>query len=116
MQNKFITVSFTHPTTSQVLKVELDPNLTAESIVNELLAINFISDNSPHDGYLLLIKDTGTIIQGSQTLAEGGVRNAGIIRVVPNVVAYGCPSAKQVKGLVPDCMLTEFEGLEPVSY
>ena len=28
----------------------------------------------------------------------------------PMAPLYGCPTAKEVPGIVPDCMLTEFEG------
>lgn len=83
MENAFINVVFMHPTTDQVMEVEVDPNMTADGAINELLATDFVPDNSTHGGYMLLIKDTNTVIHGSQTLAEGGVRDAGGIRVVP---------------------------------
>jgi len=67
-----INVTFLHPANGQDMEVEIDDSLTATAIVDELIADNFIPDNTSRGGYTLLIKDTQTEIGGSQTAASGG--------------------------------------------
>ena len=60
---------------------------------------------------------TGIELSGSDRLSLAGVQDGDPFYTpdrtgIQQPPLYGCPSAKQVKGLVPDCMLTEFEGLE----
>ena len=81
MANK-INVTFLHPTNGQDMEVEIDDSLTATAIINELIASNFIPDNSSRGGYKLLIKDTQTEIGGSQTAASGGAHDGSVIRVI----------------------------------
>ena len=81
MANK-INVTFLHPTNGQDMEVEIDDTLTATSVVNELMAANFIPDNSARGGYKLLIKDTQTEIGGGQTVASGGAKDGSTIRVI----------------------------------
>lgn len=77
-----ITVTFMHPTDGNTMEVEVDDSLTATAIINELIAANFIHDNSARGGYRLLIKDSNTEIGGSETLASGGAVDGGTIRVI----------------------------------
>lgn len=77
-----IDVTFLHPTNGQDMDVEIDDSLTATAVINELIACNFIPDNSSLGGYKLLIKDTQTEIGGSQTVASGGARDGSLIRVI----------------------------------
>ena len=81
MANK-INVTFLHPTNGQDMEVEIDDSLTATAVINELIASNFIPDNSSRGGYKLLIKDTQTEIGGSQTVASGGAHDGSTIRVI----------------------------------
>lgn len=81
MANK-INVTFLHPTNGQDMDVEIDDDLTATAIINELIACDFIPDNSRSGGYKLLIKDTQTEIGGSQTVESGGATDGSIIRVI----------------------------------
>ena len=43
---KAINVTFLHPTNGQDMEVAIDDNMTASAVINELLACNFIPDNS----------------------------------------------------------------------
>ena len=81
MANK-INVTFLHPTNGQDMEVEIDDSLTTTAVINELIASNFIPDNSSRGGYKLLIKDTQTEIGGSQTVASGGAHDGSVIRVI----------------------------------
>jgi len=78
-----INVTFVHPTTSETMEVEIDENLSSSAAINELIACNFIPDNSHLGGYELLIKDTQQRITGTQTVASGGAKDGGTIRVIP---------------------------------
>ena len=64
------------------MEVEIDETLTATSVINELIASNFIPDNSARGGYKLLIKDTQQEIGGSQTVSSGGAKDGSVIRVI----------------------------------
>ena len=88
MANK-INVTFLHPTNGQDMEVEIDDTLTATSVINELMAANFIPDNSARGGYKLLIKDTQTEIGGGQTVASGGAKDGSTIRVIGATDAGG---------------------------
>lgn len=81
MANK-INVTFLHPTNGQDMEVEIDDTLTATAVINELIASNFIPDNTSLGGYKLLIKDTQIEIGGSQTIASGGAVDGSVIRVI----------------------------------
>jgi len=81
MANK-INVTFLHPTNGQDMEVEIEDTLTATAVINELIASNFIPDNSSRGGYKLLIKDTQTEIGGSQTVASGEAHDGSVIRVI----------------------------------
>ena len=75
-------MTFLHPANGQDMEVEIDDSLTATAIVNELIAGNFIPDNTSRGGYTLLIKDTQTEIGGSQTVVSGGAQDGAVIRVI----------------------------------
>lgn len=77
-----INVTFLHPTNGQDMEVEIDDALTAAAVINELIASNFIPDNSSRGGYNLLIKDTQMEIGGAQTVAFGGAKDGSVIRVI----------------------------------
>lgn len=47
----------------------------------------------------------------SKTIEEYGWQNGQAIIAVGYSVAYGCPTAKELAGLVPECMLSEFKGI-----
>ena len=46
----------------------------------------------------------------SKTIEEYGWQNGQTIIAVSEGVAYGCPTAKDLPGLVPECMLLDFKG------
>jgi len=80
-------VVFLHPTTDSTMEVEIDDSMTADATINELVAANFITNGTENGGYELLIKDTRTRIRGAQTIASGGAKEGGVIRVVPETDA-----------------------------
>ena len=82
MSNR-MNVTFLNPTTGQNLEVELEDSITATQAINEMIAGEFIPDNTSRGGYTLLVKNTQKTISGSQTLADGGVQEGSVIRVIP---------------------------------
>ena len=77
-----INVTFLHPTNGQDMEVEIDDTMSATAAINELIATNFIPDNSSRGGYTLFIKDSQKEISGSQTFASGGAKDGSVVRVV----------------------------------
>ena len=77
-----INVTFLHPTNGQDMEVEIDDSMTASAVLNELIACNFIPDNSELGGYRLLIKSSQIDIGGSQTVASGKAKDGDMIRVI----------------------------------
>jgi hypothetical protein len=87
LMGKTINVTFLHPTNGQDMEVEIDDSMTASAVINELIACNFIPDNSELGGYRLLIKNSQIEIGGSQTVASGKAKDGGIIRVIATTEA-----------------------------
>lgn len=79
---KTINVTFLHPTNGQDMEVAIDDNMTASAVINELLACNFIPDNSELGGYRLFIKSSKIEIGGSQTIASGKAKDGDFIRII----------------------------------
>lgn len=77
-----INATFLYPTNGKDIEVEIDEDLTASAMINELIAANFIPDNASLGGYKLLIKDTQTEIGDSQTAASGGAKDGSVIRII----------------------------------
>jgi len=82
VNGKKINVTLLHPTNGQDMEVELNNGLTAEDIIEELIACNFIEDSSDKRHYKLFIKNSQTEISGKQTLISGGTIDGSVIRVV----------------------------------
>lgn len=76
-----LSVNFMHPTDGGVMTVTVEDAMTAQELVSELLANNFVPPDS--QGYQLSVVDTGTIIRDDQTLAQAGVRSGAKIKVLP---------------------------------
>lgn len=93
---KTINVTFLHPTNGQDMEVEIDDSMTASAVINELIACNFIPDNSELGGYRLLIKNSQIEIGGSQTVASGKAKDGGIIRIIATTEAG---DVRQSRGL-----------------
>lgn len=75
-----INVSFMHPTDGRVIDVDLDNSMTANEVIAELIANDFIPGSE--QGYNLSIKG-GAQIQNSQTLAVANVKNNDTLRIIP---------------------------------
>lgn len=52
---------------------------------------------------------TGKYCDRSKTIKEYGWQYGQTIKAVRECVAYGCPTAKELPGLVPECMLAHFD-------
>ncbi len=75
-----ISVDFIHPTDGRLMTATLDRAITAQEVIGELLASNFIDQ---HDGgYFLVAKGTGAVIRSAETFAEAQVVNGDILRIV----------------------------------
>ena len=69
-----------------------------------------------------VITEDGGALDMFLTLAENDVRSGNVLRLIPRSPAdlsalaelYGCPSARDLPGLVPPCMLVQGEGAESV--
>lgn len=82
-----LSVNFMHPTDGGVMTVTIDDAMTAQELMSELLANNFVP---PHpEGYQLSVVETGMIVRADQTLAEAGARNGAKIKVLPTAPAGG---------------------------
>jgi len=78
-----VNVNFLHPTDGRVISVTMDDTMTAQEIIAELLANNFVSP-AP-GGYELF--ESGNLLREDQTLADAGVRHGCKIRVTPSTNA-----------------------------
>ena len=75
-----LTLTFLHPTDGRKATVSMDPTITAEEAVGQLLANNFMP---PHQhGYQLAVKG-GRDLLPTQSFAEAGVVDGETIRIVP---------------------------------
>lgn len=81
-----IRVEFLHPTEGRTAQVELDPTMTTEEIIEELVAIEFLA-RSPL-GYCLARKG-GAVIASEYSLLAAGVADGGVIRVLYRTEAGG---------------------------
>lgn len=86
-QNK-IHVTILHPTDGTDMEVELYDSLTADEIVDELIACGFIERNEENKAqYQLFIKNSQTTIRGHQILAFGGAVDGSVLSVVSSVMS-----------------------------
>ena len=74
-------VKFIHPTTGATMEAAIDPNLTAAEVITALEQENFI-EPAHGDMHYILGVNGGDKVEGSQTLASGGLREGGTINVV----------------------------------
>lgn len=79
-------VTFVHPTTGATLTAQINPNLTADEVINALVAENFIERPDAELNYVLGITG-GSKVEGSQSLASGGLRDGSTVNVVSSYVA-----------------------------
>lgn len=74
------TVTFVHPTTGATLTAAINPNLTADEVVNALVSENFITPAEPGFHYELGVNG-GSKVGGSQSLASSGLRDGGTVNI-----------------------------------
>jgi hypothetical protein len=77
-------VNFMHPTDGRLGSGQFDDTMTAQDVIAELVANNFI----PHDdqGYALAIKG-GNMLDTNQSFRDAHVKNGDILRVIPQTDA-----------------------------
>ena len=80
---------FIHPTTGATLEAEINPNMTADEAISALVAENFIEAPDNTHRYVLGITG-GNKVEGSQSLASGGLRDGSTVNVVSSDVAGIC--------------------------
>lgn len=73
-------VTFIHPTTGATLTAQINPELTADEVINALVGENFITAPDTNHHYALGIK--GEMVEGSQTLASGGLKDGSTVTVI----------------------------------
>ncbi len=76
-----VNVSFMHPTDGRVMSAVVEAEMTAQEIIDQLLANDFVPEHG--HGYQLSIIESGNIIGGEQTLAGAGVSGHSKIKVLP---------------------------------
>lgn len=76
-----ISVKFVHPTDGRVMTVIVEDSMTAQEVVGELVAHNFVPSHG--QGYQLSVIESGNILGGQHTLAGAGVKRDSRIRVLP---------------------------------
>lgn len=76
-----ISVTIMHPLNEATMEVDVDETFTIGTIICELIAASFIPDFGVNR-YMLLNKEIGTIIEGSETLADAEASDGAEIRVV----------------------------------
>ena len=94
------------------LTAELEPEMTVDEIIQELIANGFIpNDNSGfHNPYALFSSGHGRI-SGQQAIGSSGFCDGDTVTVAWSVL-YGCPNAKTIPGVLPDFMMTAFDDFE----
>jgi len=83
-----IRVNFLHPTDGRILTVTLDETMTADEVIGELIANDFIAPNP--QGYNLTIKG-GKALASGETFLEADTKDDDTIRVIPATDAGGGP-------------------------
>ena len=79
-------VTFIHPTTNAQLQANINPELTADEVIAALVEENFIP--APTDDFVYSLSiNGGQKVQGSQTLASGGLKDGGYVSVFGTGIA-----------------------------
>lgn len=97
-----------------VLGVPVDA--TIRDVIYGLIAEGFLDEDTPSATTVLYNKDAdGGIFSGvryddrSKTVKEYGWQSGQTLIAIYECVAYGCPTGKELPGLVPECMLAHFD-------
>lgn len=92
----------------RLVLLNVRPDMTAREVLQRLI--------SAEDGYTVLAVD-GQVLYDNQLLSEAGVHAGSRLTVEvlctnPPIPLYGCPTARELPGAVPACMLSTFEGFD----
>lgn len=112
-------VTFLLPNGKEIV-AEVLPEITGREVLNFLTERGFVEDTRGMC-QLSLLSSTGEYMDEKKTLEEYGVRNGSRVRVIQewiggraDEILYGCPSAREVEGIVPSCMLDPVGGPEEI--
>lgn len=96
--------------------IDVPLEATIRDVIEGLLAANFLESNNGSTGYNFYRRESDGGISfdvkysdQSKRIKECGWKN-GDVFVVAYEALYGCPFAKEVPGIVPDCMLINWLG------
>ena len=111
-------VEFIHPLNGSILTAEIPIDLTVNEIINALVSEKFISAPDKMSGYGLAVNNNGEhLLEGEQKLSDAILKEGeNEVIIISQSVAYGCPTANDRIGLVPECMLTEYAGADEVTF
>lgn len=118
-----IELMFINPQHNSRVQVLCPQNILLCKIVDKLITNSFISQ--PQNGYSWRCTCRGRALNQYCTLSDLNLEENDCIYLYlkkepenpknfPMVTLYGCPSSKDVKGIVPDCMLVCFEDFQIV--
>jgi len=74
-------LTFTSPTDSKTLTAEVDPSMTAKTVLAELIGADFLPGQTAYSAYTL-VPTSGRAMLSTQTLSSAGVKNGEVIEVV----------------------------------
>jgi len=70
----FISISIAHPYDGSIYEVEVDPAVTPERCVGELIRVGFVKDLGSGDGSYVLCRENGRTLARQRSLYDSGVR------------------------------------------
>ena len=94
------------------ISIQVPEEMIVEDMLEQLEEASLIFPKSSTDFWVCTLEGETKSLDLNMTFAEIGLKNKDVIRISLSALAYGCPSAEEVPGLVPECMLTKYEGSE----
>lgn len=99
-----------------VVEFDVPVDATVGDVIVELINAGLLDADTPSTTTVLYTKDAdGGIFSGvkyddrSKTVKEYGWQSGQTLIAIYECVAYGCPTGKELPGLVPECMLAHFD-------
>ena len=87
--------------------------MIVEDMLEQLEEASLIFPKSSTDFWVCTLEGETKSLDLDMSFAEIGLKNnKNVIYISLRALAYGCPSAEEVPGLVPECMLVKYEGSE----
>ncbi len=112
-------VTFIHPTDGSTLTANVWSDMKIDELIEALISEGFIEKKDEYCDYTFSASNgvfiSGRLEENKKTLKESGILHNTTLYVGTNAL-YGCPTAKDVYGLVPDCMLVKYSSVRYVDY